>query len=212
MQHLRSFSGACLAAATALLVLTFDHLDRSHHGSTEGRRRPATQQPPTGEVQAVGAETARWASRAARTRFGGAQPPAGGAVGPATSSSSAVLVTSPPAVAPAATQPPPPPPAPAPTQPPPTPPTDDVFDSLAACESMGDRDGRAPHAINPTAYNSAGPYLGAFQFHPDTWASVGETGDPRSYSYEHQKEAARRLQARVGFRSQWPDCSRRLNL
>ena len=79
--------------------------------------------------------------------------------------------------------------------------TDDQFDRLADCES-----GR-----NPGAYNPSGPYYGAFQFSMGTWTSspVNMTGDPRDYSYEVQKQAARRLQAERGW-APWPSCARRL--
>lgn len=87
----------------------------------------------------------------------------------------------------------------------------DTFDALAACESTGDRDGVAPHRINPAAYNPAGPFYGAFQFAIRTWQSVGGTGDPRNSPYSLQKELAQRLRARSGW-GQWPDCSRRLGL
>lgn len=35
--------------------------------------------------------------------------------------------------------------------------------SIASCES----------GFNPRAYNPAGPYIGLFQYHPDTWANNG---------------------------------------
>ncbi len=77
----------------------------------------------------------------------------------------------------------------------------DVWDALARCESGG----------NPRATSSSGAYLGAFQFSLSTWRSVGESGDPRDHSYEHQRAAAQRLQARSGF-GQWPACSRRIGV
>jgi hypothetical protein len=60
--------------------------------------------------------------------------------------------------------------------------------------------------MNPKAYNPAGPYLGAFQFHPSTWAGMGESGDPRDRSYSYQRDVAARLQQRAGWGS-WPHCS-----
>ncbi len=76
-----------------------------------------------------------------------------------------------------------------------------VWEALARCESGG----------NPRATSSSGAYLGAFQFSLATWRSVGESGDPRDHSYEHQRAAAQRLQARSGF-GQWPSCSRRIGV
>jgi resuscitation-promoting factor RpfB len=77
---------------------------------------------------------------------------------------------------------------------------DDVWSRLAQCESGG----------NPATATGNG-YYGAFQFLPSTWRSIGETGLPHQFSYEHQLEAAKRLQARSGW-SQWPACARKLGL
>jgi len=105
-------------------------------------------------------------------------------------------------------------PAPAPAGPPtapspsptPTPPPvqGDPFDALAQCES-----GR-----NPQAYNSRGPWYGAFQFAQATWnqyAGGSMPGDPRQYSYAQQKTVAQRLQAARGW-APWPSCARQLGL
>ena len=76
----------------------------------------------------------------------------------------------------------------------------DPFDALAQCES-----GR-----NPNAYNPAGPYYGAFQFHPGTWSSYAPDmpGLPTDYSYAQQKTVAQRLQAARGWSSRTKDhCS-----
>lgn len=70
------------------------------------------------------------------------------------------------------------------------------LDNIAICES----------GQNPRAYNPAGPYYGAFQFHMSTWKSLGEKGDPRNKSYGYQREVAARLQQRSGWGS-WPHCS-----
>jgi hypothetical protein len=94
--------------------------------------------------------------------------------------------------------------APAPTQPPAPPAVQgDPFDALAQCES-----GR-----NPNAFNPAGPYYGAFQFHPGTWSSYAPDmpGLPTDYSYAQQKTVAQRLQAARGW-SPWPHCARQLGL
>jgi len=59
--------------------------------------------------------------------------------------------------------------------------------------------------------NSGNGFYGAFQFSLGTWRSIGETGNPIDYSWDHQQAAAARLQARSGW-GQWPSCSRRLGL
>lgn len=71
------------------------------------------------------------------------------------------------------------------------------LDNIARCES----------GMNPKAYNPAGPYLGAFQFHLGTWQGMGESGDPRDRSYGYQRDVAARLAQSSGFRSSWPHCS-----
>lgn len=125
----------------------------------------------------------------------------------------AATTTSPPATAaPAApatpapqAQPPAPAPRPAPTapSPPPTRPPSgggslyEKLDNIARCES----------GMNPKAYNPAGPYLGAFQFHLSTWRGLGESGDPRNRSYSYQRDVAARLAQSAGFRASWPSCS-----
>jgi hypothetical protein len=75
---------------------------------------------------------------------------------------------------------------------------DDVFSKLRRCESGG-RYGA----------NSGNGYYGAYQFAPGTWRSLGYGGLPHEASPETQDEAARKLQARGGWR-QWPACSRRI--
>lgn len=75
----------------------------------------------------------------------------------------------------------------------------DVWEALAQCES-----GMRPGLRNP-------PYSGAFQFMSSTWRSLGYSGEPADHSYEVQKGAAIRLQARSGW-GQWPTCSRKLGL
>lgn len=84
-------------------------------------------------------------------------------------------------------------------RPAPAPASGDRFDALAQCESGGD----------PTT-NTGNGYYGAFQFSKSTWDSMG-TGIayPHHASYEVQKDAAIRLQARSGW-GQWPACSRKL--
>lgn len=74
------------------------------------------------------------------------------------------------------------------------------LDALAQCESGG----------NPRAFNPAGPWYGAFQFHRDTWRRMGGgPGDIRNYSYSEQKAVAARLVQAAGW-GQWPSCSARL--
>jgi hypothetical protein len=75
---------------------------------------------------------------------------------------------------------------------------DDVFAKLRRCESGGRYNA-----------NSGNGYYGAYQFAPGTWRSLGYSGLPHDASPETQDEAARKLQARGGWR-QWPACSRRI--
>jgi hypothetical protein len=118
-----------------------------------------------------------------------------------TTSPPASAVPPAPAAQPAQARPPAPAPTPA-TSPPPTQPPSGggslyaKLDNIARCES----------GMNPTAYNPAGPYLGAFQFHLSTWRGLGESGDPRNRSYSYQRDVAARLQQRSGWGS-WPHCS-----
>lgn len=79
-------------------------------------------------------------------------------------------------------------------------PTDVNLDRLAMCESH----------MNPRAISRNGKYFGSFQFSLPTWRSVGRTGTPHAYTYEEQRESARFLVLRSGWRSQFPACSRRL--
>lgn len=88
---------------------------------------------------------------------------------------------------------------------------DDPFAALAACESTGDRDGQAPHRIDPAAVNPTGKYRGAFQFDLPTWQSVGGTGDPAAHPYAEQLARAQELQRRRGW-APWPACSEALGL
>ena len=76
-----------------------------------------------------------------------------------------------------------------------------LWSALAQCESNG----------NPRAVSKSGKYRGAFQFSIPTWRSLGYEGDPIDASYALQEQAAKRLQARSGWR-QWPSCARRLGL
>lgn len=71
----------------------------------------------------------------------------------------------------------------------------DKFDRLANCES-----GMRQNAVG------SGIYLSYFQWLPETWHSVGGTGDPRNASYEEQKEKAKILAAQSGGGTQWPVC------
>ncbi len=76
---------------------------------------------------------------------------------------------------------------------------DDVWTRLARCESGG----------NPRAVGGRGKFFGAFQFTLQSWRGVGMSGNPIDYSYADQLAAAKRLQARSGWRN-WPVCSRRV--
>src|SRR4051812_31052203 len=76
----------------------------------------------------------------------------------------------------------------------------DVWARLRTCESHD----------NYTD-NTGNGYYGAYQFSAKTWHSLGFSGLPHQAPPEDQDEAARRLQARSGWR-QWPACSRQLGL
>lgn len=80
------------------------------------------------------------------------------------------------------------------------PPSDDAFARLRACESGGDYGAKAGKR-----------YFGAYQFSVPTWRSLGLDGLPHEAPPEVQDDAARRLQARSGWR-QWPGCARKLGL
>lgn len=54
-------------------------------------------------------------------------------------------------------------------------------------------------------YNERSGASGVWQFMPSTWRSLGQTGDPRSYSVTHQTQQAWRLFQRSGP-GQW-DCA-----
>jgi hypothetical protein len=75
-----------------------------------------------------------------------------------------------------------------------------VWARLRACESGGNY-----------AANTGNGYYGAYQFALGTWRSLGYGGYPHHAAPAVQDEAARRLQARSGWR-QWPACARRLGL
>lgn len=79
------------------------------------------------------------------------------------------------------------------------PPSGDIWRRLANCESTSGTD------------SASGKYHGYFQFDLKTWEEVGETGDPHTYSYDHQKKAATRLQAKAGW-GRWPRCASKLGL
>ena len=79
-------------------------------------------------------------------------------------------------------------------------PSDDVWAKLRTCESHGNY-----------ADNTGNGYYGAYQFSARTWHSLGYTGLPHTAQPSQQDEAAKRLQARGGWR-QWPACARQLGL
>ncbi|MDH3725089.1 MAG: transglycosylase family protein, partial [Thermoleophilia bacterium] len=66
---------------------------------------------------------------------------------------------------------------------------------IAQCESGG----------NPRAVSPNGLYRGKYQFHPDTWQSLGGTGDPAAASEAEQDRIAAVLYARQGA-GPWPIC------
>lgn len=82
-----------------------------------------------------------------------------------------------------------------------TAPTDANLDRLAMCES----------GMNPRAISRSGKYRGAFQFSLRTWRSMSQrAGDPATHTYEEQRDSARELVQRAGWRTQFPGCSRKL--
>jgi len=67
--------------------------------------------------------------------------------------------------------------------------------AIAQCESGGD----------PTAIGGGGLYRGKYQFHVDTWRSVGGSGDPAAAPEAEQDRRAIILYERSGP-GQWPVC------
>jgi len=67
--------------------------------------------------------------------------------------------------------------------------------AIAQCESGGD----------PTAIGGGGLYRGKYQFHVDTWRSVGGSGDPAAAPEAEQDRRAIILYERSGP-GQWPTC------
>ncbi|MEX2252970.1 MAG: transglycosylase family protein [Thermoleophilaceae bacterium] len=68
---------------------------------------------------------------------------------------------------------------------------------IAQCESGG----------NPGAIGGGGAYRGKYQFSPDTWRSLGGSGDPAKAPESEQDRRAAQLYARSGA-GQWPSCGR----
>lgn len=74
----------------------------------------------------------------------------------------------------------------------------DALSQIAQCESGG----------NPRALSPGGTYRGKYQFHPDTWRSLGGQGnDPAAASEGEQDRVAALLYSREGA-SPWPVCGR----
>jgi hypothetical protein len=71
-----------------------------------------------------------------------------------------------------------------------------VLEAIAACESGGD----------PTT-NTGNGFYGKYQFTPETWASVGGTGNPAAAPEAEQDARAAALYAREGA-APWPVCGR----
>ena len=84
--------------------------------------------------------------------------------------------------------------------PPADPSSADSWTKLRKCESGGRYD-----------LNSGNGYYGAYQFSAKTWTKLGYPGLPNEAQPEVQDEAARKLQAKLGW-GQWPACSRRAGL
>ena len=59
--------------------------------------------------------------------------------------------------------------------------------------------------------NTGNGYYGAYQFKVGTWQNLGFSGYPHEATPAVQDEAARVLQAKLGW-GQWPECSRRIGV
>jgi soluble lytic murein transglycosylase-like protein len=70
-----------------------------------------------------------------------------------------------------------------------------ALEAIAACESGGD----------PAAVGGGGAYRGKYQFSPETWASVGGSGDPVDAPEAEQDRRAAMLYERDGA-GHWPVC------
>jgi peptidoglycan hydrolase-like protein with peptidoglycan-binding domain len=70
-----------------------------------------------------------------------------------------------------------------------------VLRRIAECESGGD-----PKAVSP-----GGTYRGKYQFHPDTWAALGGSGDPADAPEAVQDRLALKLYKQQGT-APWPSC------
>jgi hypothetical protein len=70
-----------------------------------------------------------------------------------------------------------------------------TLNAIAECESHGD----------PKAIGGGGLYRGKYQFHRDTWASMGGKGDPAKAPELEQDRRAAMLYKASGP-SQWPVC------
>jgi hypothetical protein len=66
--------------------------------------------------------------------------------------------------------------------------------SIRACESEGDY-----------TTDTGNGYYGAYQFHPQTWASVGGSGNPAHASPSEQDMRAQ-MMIDAGRRGEWPNC------
>jgi peptidoglycan hydrolase-like protein with peptidoglycan-binding domain len=70
-----------------------------------------------------------------------------------------------------------------------------VLRRIAECESGGD----------PTAISPGGTYRGKYQFHRDTWAALGGSGDPADAPEVVQDRLALKLYKQQGT-TPWPSC------
>ncbi|WP_372791897.1 transglycosylase family protein [Paraconexibacter sp.] len=73
-----------------------------------------------------------------------------------------------------------------------------VLERIAECESGGE----------PTAVSKDGTYRGKYQFHVDTWAAMGGSGDPAAAPEDEQDKRAWVLYDRQGT-SPWGVCGSR---
>lgn len=87
---------------------------------------------------------------------------------------------------------------------------DRAWDGFASKDRKWARStGECESGNNPNAYNSSGPYYGAFQFLKSTWRSspMSPGGKPTNYNWKTQAVVAVKLKHRDSWKH-WPVCGR----